>query len=211
MSIKIYRAYQMDYQLFDGFLKSFRTWAFETALKVKNSINFEAQEIEKRNAENYADYLKNGIDSIEIWLERNPNKSYHELLIDLFYKSSKKYKRSFTCIDFSLNVYFRKGKFYVIPYGEFLQTFILPKGVKDFPYWDNVDPPDGITSKQWIQRGKIWEELCTDDHESIRLAHEVISFKNDVGINKFLSMFMTDNEVFMTQFYIMSKLNEDDL
>lgn len=38
------------------------------------------------------------------------------------------------------------------------EWFAKQPGVERFPYWNNSDPPEEMTQRQWDKRGDIWEE-----------------------------------------------------
>lgn len=51
-------------------------------------------------------------------------------------------------------------------YGETQGYEVALKGTglfEDYGYWDNSDRPDGMTQKQWAQRGKEWDSLLDKD------------------------------------------------
>ena len=37
---------------------------------------------------------------------------------------------------------------------------------KHFGYWDNTDPPDDVTDREWERRRKLWETVLTGDGKS---------------------------------------------
>lgn len=80
-----------------------------------------------------------------------------------------------------LNVWLHTDGFaYVVPVAEnWLRSAIKPpKWARDFAYWNNTDPPKGMSSKRWDERRKIWDKLClgngTADHNARRLSHAVV-------------------------------------
>jgi len=36
-----------------------------------------------------------------------------------------------------------------------------PKWAEDFSYWNNTDPPDGMTWKQFNARSRVWDKINT--------------------------------------------------
>lgn len=49
-------------------------------------------------------------------------------------------------------------------YYEMLETF--PE-IQEYPYWDNTDPPDDVTRKQWRKRGKEWDKALSAHRSEI--------------------------------------------
>lgn len=88
-------------------------------------------------------------------------------------------------MDSGLNIWIRRGKAYVIPYFHChgLKSVTLPDYVKDYSYWDNVDKPESITSRDWSARGRLWETI-TDDWDKNRMTHDFVHFGRNIRVWK---------------------------
>lgn len=49
-------------------------------------------------------------------------------------------------------------------YWEMLKTF---QEVKEYPYWNNTDPPDGMSWSRWQRRGAEWDRALSVHHSEI--------------------------------------------
>jgi hypothetical protein len=56
-------------------------------------------------------------------------------------------------------VWIPPGKKFVLakPYGEAPNHVKLPSWVESYGYWDNVDPDEDVSDREWRQREKDWE------------------------------------------------------
>ncbi len=83
-------------------------------------------------------------------------------LTDLFRELAKQLQR---CPPFDLECGWKvwlplRGRFaYTSPWGEHYtrKDLKLPDYVEDYPYWDSVDEPEGMSMREWRRRGKNWE------------------------------------------------------
>lgn len=63
-----------------------------------------------------------------------------------------------------------RGKIYMLfyaedaAYWEMLKTF---QEVKEYPYWNNTDPPDGMTWSRWERRGAEWDKVLSAHRSKI--------------------------------------------
>ncbi len=55
---------------------------------------------------------------------------------------------------------------------ELIEKYIQAGVWRDFSYWNNTDRPDELTSSQWAQRKKVWDEIFVDS-----------SVPSEVGVN----------------------------
>jgi hypothetical protein len=67
-------------------------------------------------------------------------------------------------IDFSFEVAVspHRGRIYAITYTEqeeFKSLWRLIPGVAAYPYWNNTDPPEGISESEWDARGDEWDQV----------------------------------------------------
>lgn len=66
-------------------------------------------------------------------------------------------------------------KLAVMPYGErvygivfceqreWQSAFYGQTWVEHWPYWDNTDEPEGVSRRQWANRGKVWDTILAGD------------------------------------------------
>ena len=71
------------------------------------------------------------------------------------------------CSDFTLelSVLPLDGNLYILIFteSEKLKQFIVDKlKLEYFGYWNNSDPIDGMTDREWEERGKLWHEAMPD-------------------------------------------------
>lgn len=71
-------------------------------------------------------------------------------------------------IDFDL-------KLAVMPYGErvygivfceqgaWRKAFLAQPWIERWPYWDNTDQPEGVSRREWSERGKVWDAVLSGD------------------------------------------------
>ena len=95
-------------------------------------------------------------------------------------------------LDLSLNMWFHGRKVYMIPIGmpgrmnRLNDT--IPEWAEDYCYWNNTDHPEELTYRQWSQRGKTWDKICTGplsskaDHNARRLNHEILTAKDGMSM-----------------------------
>lgn len=160
MSTKIYNAWRMPIRVYsEKFLPALRLHIFSVAVK-------------------HAKIMLRGKTSINAL-----SKVYQEMKE----ASESRHRGLFSCVDFSINVWFYKNRAYVIPYGEpvLFSKFKPPKGVEDYCYWNNSDHPDDVTRRQWVSRDKMWEKVCLSElvgWDSGRMVHEIINASTKHGL-----------------------------
>jgi hypothetical protein len=37
-----------------------------------------------------------------------------------------------------------------------------PRFLREYNYWNNTDPPDGMTRRRWLERGRTWNRVALD-------------------------------------------------
>lgn len=119
-----------------------------------------------------------------------------DLLMEYSKEASKKIEKSTFCIDCGLNLWLYRNHFYLIPIyhsPSILKGFKAPEWLKDFSYWDNVDPPKGITWEQFNKRGKVWDQInCGTglaSHNARRLYHSVLDMGNHFSTDELELMY----------------------
>lgn len=90
-------------------------------------------------------------------------------------------------IDSKLNVWFHKSYAYAIPVGgQRNDDFKTPRGVEEYPYWNNTDRPDDVSAQAWRARERTWDAVCLGgnqgDWNDTRLVHTVVDAKTDEGL-----------------------------
>jgi len=87
-------------------------------------------------------------------------------------------------IDCAVNFWIGNEYVYVIPICPrwIMRDLKFPEWVENYCYWNNVDPPDGISGDEWDKRGAVWDEInCgtgKHSHNARRLCHEVINLSH---------------------------------
>lgn len=46
---------------------------------------------------------------------------------------------------------------------EYRDAFVAATGARDFEYWNNTDPAEGVSDSEWQARGDTWERLLGDE------------------------------------------------
>jgi hypothetical protein len=85
-------------------------------------------------------------------------------------------------IECGFNMWIDEQYVYIIPIAQekFYRFFKKPNYAKNYCYWDNTDKDDRASSKDWRERGKIWEKLSGHSektHNARRFYHAVIDIK----------------------------------
>lgn len=205
MSTKIYYAWRMSPKVFsETFLPGFRSHCLT---KASNKINHLLNYIEEDRLD--AIYKSKGWKEAGWTLERwKAEKGRFFRIREAFkdaYKASKSHERGWAFeIDCSLNVWFYKNKFYVIPYGEW-DGFKVPKGVEEYGYWNNTDQPEGVTTRQWNARGKTWDKVCLDNWDAGRLVYQIIDAKERLGLVELAKTLLPEADVYSVCFNLEEK------
>lgn len=64
--------------------------------------------------------------------------------------------------EVNLSVFYTQQRLYALFFGtqkNLQEVFEKTEGVSEFNYWNNAEQPNGISNKQWEQRGETWEAL----------------------------------------------------
>lgn len=98
------------------------------------------------------------------------------------YAKALKAQWNFGNPDCWFNAFIYGKYFYIIPgYPTGLRSPKYPKYVEEFGYWNNTDPPSGMSYKEFEKRGRLWAKSgALDIPFSNRLTHDLIS-KDDRG------------------------------
>lgn len=59
---------------------------------------------------------------------------------------------------------------YIKPGAQFrMPNFRVPRWLRSWEYWNNSDPPEGVSDEEWEQRGKEWDEViaCPRLHHTV--------------------------------------------
>lgn len=74
-----------------------------------------------------------------------------------------RYEKDLWALDTSVTAHVRDGRFYLIPYcersslvGGSLDFVGEMEELEDYSYWNNSDPPDETTEKEWEERADVW-------------------------------------------------------
>lgn len=173
MSTKIYYGIRIE----SSKLKEFMEWFDETCIDgaVKYTKNLMgAQKIGK----GFKEWDKKKLGLKEKYKDIKDRILYYQLsfIFAMYYESSKTSRNGLN-MDCWFNAYPFGKWFYVIPMFPEGCKYKYPKYVQEYGYWNNTDPQEGISDKDWIKRGKEWESLI-DDNDKYRMSHRVIEAKD---------------------------------
>lgn len=92
---------------------------------------------------------------------------------------SKQERNDMFHLDCSFNLWLRGRWAYMIPYmPNFVKVErVIPKWCEFYGYWDNTDPQEGVSPREWSQREKNWNLVALDDWHKTRLTHIAIELK----------------------------------
>lgn len=167
MSLKVYTAYRLR--------KSSDLWPFIHDTRVKAEKNCKAVLKElylsgmdqvDTNADDYKKELAFAGDEKRARLtivRRDVRQGYYDQL-----QSSE---RDIFHFDVSITFHQHKGRLYVLPYCDMLMRKVLDflkkdKRLEDFCYWNNTDPLEGVSDRQWKARGRVWDAI-TDNWDDM--------------------------------------------
>lgn len=193
MSTKIYNAYRFPRKHLDEFILLFNKLCHQEVKKFLQKFTPEPEFLQKEREKTFAKYPE----SAQYWSDKDfaAARVFGMAMV----ASKSPYKEVFD-LDCSFNLWMHKGYCYVIPYVP--NTFRinwkrLPKWCKFYGYWDNTDEEEGVSIKEWKQRGKMWEEIALNDWDKTRLTHIVLDLKMPT-LNGFQSLlkFLGGNKKF---------------
>ncbi len=177
MSTKIHNGYKInsnDFQKVFNFILKFRDEAIEI-LKyqcyfrmAKNcsffydsiSTNFELPLIQKM-VDNRLEYLKD---------ENKKEKTIFSLVsnqIEDYYQDGEKNHARHPPDDFTCQLALLpfENKFYILLFAEdkvLIEIWKEKDLVSEFMFWNNTDPPDELTEREWSERQRIWDGILDD-------------------------------------------------
>ena len=125
-----------------------------------------AKEYKKLMA-NIASYF---FDEVCCGMEKNEkNESPISHTMNYFYEQARQIKispeRNMFDYGCSATIHLHKKRFYGILYvgdNRISRMFFAQKWIREYGYWDNTDPLEGINYGQWQQRGKDWDDMLKD-------------------------------------------------
>ena len=175
MSTKIYVAYRIPRSKIDHFIAEARKLVFAGAVEQMERLMWN---VKKKKALKAIGCVKKG--QKRKWVkeggERFNRLSY---AFEWPIEDSERGVRGFN-LDSWLNCWPNGRYWYIIPCwpdGVKIKDEDLPEYVEEYGYWNNVDPPEHVTWKQWRERERKWEEVCVEDHNRTRLSHVIIEAK----------------------------------
>jgi hypothetical protein len=94
-------------------------------------------------------------------------------------RASKNGSNDMFHMDCSFNLWLDGKWAYMIPFvaNGMRMGRLLPNWCESYGYWDNTDPQEGVSEKEWEARGENWARIATDDWDKTRLAHIVFELK----------------------------------
>lgn len=88
----------------------------------------------------------------------------HRTVMHEFTKQESNPRRNLFDLGVEIAIRELDGGLYVIPHCDMLASNTLDflkkdKALVDFCYWNNTDPPEGMTRRRWEARGKVWDAI----------------------------------------------------
>lgn len=170
MSTKIYEAYRLPLSKVDSAIQFFsKEWIAYAAHRINSIILQSSPKDDKIKAEAQQKF--------ELWEKNNKGFFTQEdaetwvvavkyLGVSIF--TSKRNENGFN-LDCFLKLFFDKEWAYIIPVHPLdyrrnvkmpgFKAKRFPSYLKDYSYWNNSDPPDDMTEKEWDSREEKWDKL----------------------------------------------------
>jgi len=169
MSTKIYDAYRVPIEGLNDFLEATRTNVWNDFLERTKGLVYGLKEsyVEKHKKE-------------DRWKGYDFSTEYADLrlrweIVKQGYREAAVVSRK-GMYDAGWNVWLHSdGYAYLIYWGKGYKHGALELA-EFFGYWDNADPPEGLSYEEFEERGAVWEEVCLNDWNSPRLYHSLIDF-----------------------------------
>jgi hypothetical protein len=107
-------------------------------------------------------------------VDTNPTKHalnvYQEIIRHVKKEESSMVRSAFDP-DCNLCIYPYGGKFYARSFCDNVSLIVKNSldfldgmaKVEEYYYFDNTDPPDGISDAEWLERGEVWDSIMSDD------------------------------------------------
>lgn len=111
--------------------------------------------------------------SVEDWPDDKKIMSYaSRTYTERLEKTKEKYANRDPAVDmdFSFSVHPVGRYLYGVVFcdrSEWLDEFMKLPWVEEFAYWNNTDPPEHLTTRQWKRRERIWEQAIPDHFSNI--------------------------------------------
>lgn len=199
MSTKIYYAYRVPTKIFvPEFLPAYRKHVFGKAAERVEGLAA-VEDVKEELRECYDKYWTEIEVSFDDFVKEREKKFKIRSVYRKAYGASKSpYRDVYCCLDCSLNIWWRKNKFYVILYGErwLYEDFekIKSKGWEEYVYWNNTDRPDNISGSAWQRRKDNWEPML-DNWDKSRMVHEIINVSQKIGLSELSSLMLPEELV----------------
>lgn len=183
MSIKIYEAYRFPLNKLNEFITHVRPRMLEDfyskidrLMQIGVTVD-ELDEIDKEVAswEHLKDAPSEQIEKAKYWMR------WTKLSDKLRSASNSLEKSSLYDVDASWNFWIcDELVVYAIPYGQYKHGARELDYVEDYCYWNNTDPPDDMPEEEFYERGEVWDKVCLNDWNGLRLNHVVVDFSSPV-------------------------------
>jgi hypothetical protein len=176
MSTKIYNARRISIARLNSFLGIVRRAVLKRAAWQVGKVEIDRDALKLKFDEKAAHWRKDGQEPPP-WLERS---LWTQTALDVCEAASAKPERDLAAaLDCSLNVWIDGRYAYIIPCGEeyLYEKVRYPKWAEDYSYWNNTDPPDGITWRAWKERSKVWDRVCLGHWNEARLNFSIVDLK----------------------------------
>lgn len=182
MSIKIYDGMRIEYKDLYRFIKIFdnRCLVFLTS-RTKELMSTVKDDVLYSSAEKAVGYRKDV--PVHDFVSHKPvNDFFRFLEVCKMYIETMRKGYVFMNPECWFNAFPYDGYVYIIPeYPSGMHNVKYPKYVKEFGYWNNTDPPEGIDYKQFRGRYKYWNKSgALDIPASNKITHMFID-KDDIS------------------------------
>lgn len=174
MSTKIYEGFILGKHWNDGSIISFERWCNQVKTMIEKIYN-------KEYCLNHAKYMVYG----------ELNERYNCLKKSMAYNANETISKIHERINEDVPIpqiafFFFEGKVYG---STFLDNYGIRKAllyndyIEDFAYWDNTDPDEDVSEKEWNERERVWDSI---DHWQASLQFQDYLMRS--------SFYLTDEE-----------------
>jgi len=173
MSTKVYTAYKIDGSKHD-------IWEVLRTIRKKG-----VEQVQLALRERYTKYLtdesyhKSVTEYLEISCKTPVELSHISRYFSMLYKEQiTSFDRNPWNFDVNVTVRGYKGNYYLIPYCDMFMNKTLDflndmEEVQNYCYWDNVDPDERCSEKEWEERKVIWTYFTEADRWADYLVLEI--------------------------------------
>ncbi len=171
MSTKIYEAWRIPVSKINDFVDHVRAKALKRAVKI-------IDECAKTKTVGLVP---------AVFGTKNPkqaeSRARRNKMLAIIEETSKTIPSLYSGLDCWANIWIHGKYAYIMG-----RNISAPRWASDYSFWNNSDPPKGVSYSKWNARGKMWDKIATGagigpgSHNARRLEHNIIDVKN-IGTN----------------------------